>query len=290
MPQHNRYTYDNLSAAVANSTSWKQVLQGFGVAPGGGTQLHLRNLAQEWGINVSHFRIPQHSGKNRKRFFSEVLVLLPPGKVENTKILRRALIESGRKYQCEECGLGPEWNGKPLVIQIDHRNGKRNDNRPENLFFVDPNCHTQTDNYGSKNATTLGKREWRCVECEILISRGAKRCIRCARKSPSRFSSISKIVWPELEILIEMVNSLGYKGAGKSLGVSDNSVRTHLRRRSPEFSLASSLVMITCDWCGVQFERKPWIVQSRQKRGTIGSYCSNQHAGFKKAANRRAAS
>jgi Zn finger protein HypA/HybF involved in hydrogenase expression/predicted nucleic acid-binding Zn ribbon protein len=54
-------------------------------------------------------------------------------------------------YSCEACGNNGEWNGKPLVLQLDHVNGNNTDNRLENLRFLCPNCHTQTDTFVGKN-------------------------------------------------------------------------------------------------------------------------------------------
>lgn len=44
-----------------------------------------------------------------------------------------------------------EWNNKALSLQLDHINGVNTDNRVENLRWLCPNCHSQTDTYGSKN-------------------------------------------------------------------------------------------------------------------------------------------
>ncbi len=48
---------------------------------------------------------------------------------------------------CTLCGQGPEWNGKVLVLQLDHENGDCTDNRLENLRFMCPNCHSQTETF-----------------------------------------------------------------------------------------------------------------------------------------------
>ena len=63
------------------------------------------------------------------------------------RIIREKLIE----HRCAECGIGSEWNGKKLVLQLEHKNGKNNDNRLENLAFLCPNCHSQTHTYAARN-------------------------------------------------------------------------------------------------------------------------------------------
>ena len=54
------------------------------------------------------------------------------------------------EYKCSICFIS-EWNGKPIVLEIDHINGINSDNRVENLRYVCPNCHSQTSTYKGKN-------------------------------------------------------------------------------------------------------------------------------------------
>lgn len=56
-----------------------------------------------------------------------------------------------KEYKCEECGIKDTYNGKPLVLQIHHLNGRNADHRIHNLQILCPNCHSQTDNYAGKN-------------------------------------------------------------------------------------------------------------------------------------------
>lgn len=76
---------------------------------------------------------------------SEMLV---KGKHRNTSALKLRLFKEHLKEEiCEECGQLPEWNGKKLVMHLDHVDGDPTNNQIENLRILCPNCHTQTDTY-----------------------------------------------------------------------------------------------------------------------------------------------
>jgi hypothetical protein len=55
-----------------------------------------------------------------------------------------------RGNQCEVCGVG-EWQGKDLVLILDHINGNPCDHKVDNLRLLCPNCDSQTDTYKGKN-------------------------------------------------------------------------------------------------------------------------------------------
>ena len=58
---------------------------------------------------------------------------------------------------CVLCKIGPKWNGQPLVLQLDHIDGNSDNNLPINLQLLCPNCHTQTETYGSRQTVAAGK-------------------------------------------------------------------------------------------------------------------------------------
>ena len=54
-------------------------------------------------------------------------------------------------YRCNDCNNDGYHNQKPLSLQLEHKNGINNDNRLQNLCFLCPNCHSQTNTYSGKN-------------------------------------------------------------------------------------------------------------------------------------------
>jgi hypothetical protein len=82
--------------------------------------------------------------------------LLVVGRDTSRGHLKLRLVAAGLKeVRCELCGL-EEWLGKPLAMALHHINGDGRDNRLENLQFLCPNCHSQTDTYGGRNGHRRG--------------------------------------------------------------------------------------------------------------------------------------
>ena len=65
--------------------------------------------------------------------------------------LRKALrLYVGMEYKCSICSIS-EWNQRAITLEIDHINGDNSDNQIDNLRYLCPNCHSQTDTYKGKN-------------------------------------------------------------------------------------------------------------------------------------------
>lgn len=149
-----KYAIDVLKRLVASSSSVSDVIRKTGGDPHTGSHGHVSKLIRKHGIDISHFAGQAwnagdgHVGGLPKKAAKQILVLLHKGQPRaKTYQLRRAMVEFGIAYKCAMCHSDPVWKGKPLVLEIDHENGNNRDNRPGNVRFLCPNCHSQTEGF-----------------------------------------------------------------------------------------------------------------------------------------------
>lgn len=119
----------------------------------------IRDRIKQLGINTDHFLIHQ-SKMNSRPTYSMDEILIENSSYENIDRLKKRLISNNLlEYVCAECGNTGEWNGKKLVLQLEHKNGIHNDHRLSNLEFLCPNCHSQTNTYSGKNKGRYEKQK-----------------------------------------------------------------------------------------------------------------------------------
>ncbi|MEV0604391.1 HNH endonuclease signature motif containing protein [Streptomyces sp. NPDC050315] len=159
-PEGTRWTKEALQAAVASSTNMCEVLRQLGLDVVGGHHTHISRRIRALGIDTSHFSEKPHTGSDarRRRARGELLRKQDPANARRVPAqrLRRALLAHGADERCTLCGIGPTWQGEPLPLEVDHVNSDWRDNRPENLRFLCPNCHSATDTYRGRNKGRRG--------------------------------------------------------------------------------------------------------------------------------------
>lgn len=145
---YTKITTEQLKHAVKYSTSLSDLLRNLGRAPVGGNSTAISLRLRRENIDTTHFVGQAHAkGKpsRNKKPASEYLVLgTDLDYRQKGYTLTRCLLEIGIPYRCNECGID-EWRGKRICLEVDHINETYWDNRPENLQFLCPNCHTMKE-------------------------------------------------------------------------------------------------------------------------------------------------
>ncbi|MCK9279307.1 MAG: HNH endonuclease [Melioribacteraceae bacterium] len=153
-----KYTKEMLEEAIKNNVSFAGVLKSFGLHPSGGSHRLIKSKALSFGISTEHFLGKasncgsRYKGGLEKISFSDVLVYdRRNGMRESASKLKRSMLESGIEYKCEKCNNDGVWMDGFVSLEVHHKNGDTFDNTKENLVFICPNCHSQTDNFRGRN-------------------------------------------------------------------------------------------------------------------------------------------
>ncbi len=57
--------------------------------------------------------------------------------------LKKRRVKEEQDYKCNQCGIS-EWLKKPITLEVEHKDGNKNNNTRENLEALCPNCHSFT--------------------------------------------------------------------------------------------------------------------------------------------------
>ena len=224
------YSNEEFKRIVSISNSYKDCLQQLGYNSFSGDTINLvKKRIKELNLSTEHFLSKSPTKRNFENVFCK-------NSTASQKTLREWYIKGNyTKYECSICGQQPFWNGKELTLILDHINGINKDDRLENLRWVCPNCNYQLDTTNGKNKTHKEHSLNYCIDCGEIISRQAKRCLKCSNKAKTN-QIVNKISREELK---QLIRTTPFTQIGIKFGVSDNAVRKwcdkyNLPRKSTE--------------------------------------------------------
>lgn len=179
--------------ALSECTSWSALARKLLGNDSWGNVRTVKRYAEYYNLSTAHFFRQPPPVIKQKYTHDEMFI-------EDSPVPNSVLIKFFKRYyppkKCAECGIGTEWNGKPLTLHLDHINGHGTDWRVENCRYLCPNCHYQTDTHGTK--------------------RGYKRAEEL------------KVTAAELSEAYDEYGS--YKLVGQIYGISDRTVKNMVRR------------------------------------------------------------
>lgn len=187
-----------------------------------------------------------------------------------TSLKKRILDANLLEYVCSCCGNTGIWNGKPLTLELHHKDGDNTNHELANLEFLCPNCHSQTNNYGSKNIR-IHKKEYNnseknltvkpkktvnyCKDCGCIITSRAKLCNSCnfkARRIENaknfQLVGLSQISRDDLKSLIR---KYPFTKIGDMFNVSDNAIRKWCKKYNLPYRISDIQSYSDEEWLSI---------------------------------------
>lgn len=216
---------DEIAKIVSESFSYAECLQKMGyTAHSGPVHKKFKEKIANLQLSTSHFQHTTPVKRTRENVF-----------IENSTCeqgtLRRWFLKENVPYKCSICGQEPFWNGKEMIMILDHINGRNHDNRLTNLRWVCPNCNVQLPTNGSKNKklqqdysltiaqrTPAKKQQYFCKQCGKPISKENSLCKQCIINS-------KRANRPDFITLAKMVKDYGFEYVGTQYNVSGKAIQ-----------------------------------------------------------------
>ncbi len=219
--KNNRYEKEKFSKIVEKSNNLSDVAKKLGLTSGHGNRQTIKKYIDLYNINIDHFIFSSGNVKNfEKNDLNDILI--ENSHYGTTHLKNRLFKEGVKEKKCEICGQEEMWFNKKLTFILDHKNGIRTDHRLENLRILCPNCNSVLDTNCGKNLSKYKKTNNNFCECGKKISKNSKNCTICFSNKHSKDK-------PDLKILVESVEKIGYRATGRKYNVSNNTIKRWLK-------------------------------------------------------------
>jgi 5-methylcytosine-specific restriction endonuclease McrA len=226
-----------LQKLLDNSSSFVEVLISLGLSAHSGNHRTLQERIKIDNLNIEKLRTKRKekiASINTRRKIDLANVFIKNSNYSTKTVKNKIIKENLIPYICTGCGNNGEWHGKKIVLQLEHKNGDSKDHSLENLCFLCPNCHSQTETYSGRN--TKKPKIKKFCSCGREIRPNSTRCNRC----PPNRDHLQKfhVIKEDLET---MIKEMPITQIGKIFGVSDNSIRKRCKKFGIDYGKRKSV-------------------------------------------------
>ena len=160
------FSEEEFNSIIQNSYSFTECCKKIGLSQNGANgRKQIKKRCQELNISTEHFKLFGRNTSVNKRELDDILV--ENSTYTNNSALKARLIKEGLlEYKCAICNNEGEWQGAPLVLQLDHIDGDHTNHTLTNLRLLCPNCHSQTPTFCSRKRRAKSREDnsCKCVE------------------------------------------------------------------------------------------------------------------------------
>lgn len=231
-------TDEQFISLLENSTTISEVLFKLGYTIKGNSwgYSQIKQRMTDLNLDFSVF-------KGKKEIYKNIVVknitpemLLKDNCKHTRTVLRRCILKNNLlPYKCAMCGI-IEWNGKTLSLELDHINGKNNDNRLENLRFLCPNCHSQTTTYGSRN------QQVNYTKSEYAITDDLRKLVYDTYEKYKSVKTVSSVLGIRKCVVARIANETGQKHSNQKYVIRYNKDRKEIKRYGSLTEAAKDLI------------------------------------------------
>ncbi len=137
-----------LPSIINECYSYADVLKALNLSLHGSNNETVKRYIEHFKLDISHFYPTGVIGGSTVKYTNKE-VFCKNSKTTKSVMRGRYLKIRKDTYHCDICNL-TTWQGENITLEIDHKNGDDRDHRLVNLRLLCPNCHSQTETYGSR--------------------------------------------------------------------------------------------------------------------------------------------